>query len=73
MSVGETTAIWPLATSPRGTGVVFLWIELVVKASDRENKPSKRLASELQPVATPANRTAAHRRIVDFPTLGDTN
>ncbi|WEX87212.1 hypothetical protein PZN02_003581 [Sinorhizobium garamanticum] len=42
-------------------------------SSDLEKSPLKRLTSELQPVAAPASKIAAHRRIVDFPALGDTN
>jgi hypothetical protein len=46
-------------------------MELVVISSELEKSPLKRLTSELQPVATLASKTAPHRRIKDFPALGD--
>jgi hypothetical protein len=47
-------------------------MEPVAISSDREKSPPKRLTSELQPVATPASKTAAQRRITDLPAWGDT-
>ncbi|ASY62839.1 hypothetical protein SJ05684_c13840 [Sinorhizobium sojae CCBAU 05684] len=48
-------------------------IDPVVRASELEKSPSKRLTPELQPAATLASKAAAHRRIKDFPAPGDKN